>query len=70
MDINWISGFTIAVEQQGDAVVINANKEGLLSLANILTALSSETAIGAHVHLDQYNSLEDGSTELIIVKND
>ncbi|MBQ1725443.1 MAG: hypothetical protein II022_06200 [Muribaculaceae bacterium] len=70
MDINWISGFTIAVEQQGDAVVINANKEGLLSLANILTALSRETASGAQVHLDQYNSLEDGSTELIIAKND
>lgn len=70
MDINWISGFTIAVEQQGNAVVINANKEGLLSLANIFTALSRETASGAHVHLDQYNSLEDGSTELIIAKND
>ena len=50
--------------------VINANKEGLLSLANILTALSHETASGAHIHLDQYNSLEDGSTELIIAKND
>lgn len=70
MDINWISGFTIAVEQQGNAVVVNANKEGLLSLANILIALSRETASGAHIHLDQYNSLEDGSTELIIVKND
>ena len=67
---NMLKGGADRAATGENAVIVNANKEGLLSLANILTALSRETASGAHVHLDQYNSLEDGSTELIIVKND
>ena len=68
MVFNWEDGFTIAVKTEYDAVVISANKEGLVSLAHHLIALSEDTSQGAHFHLDTYNSLEDGSQELIIEK--
>ena len=67
MDFNWVDGFEISVEKQNDAVVLTANKEGLLSLANHLKALAEESP-GCHFHLDEYNSLEEGSAELIVVK--
>ena len=69
MEINWQTGFTIHVREARDAIVISANREGLLSLADILTALAEEPA-GTHIHLDEYNSLEDGSLELILERNE
>ena len=66
MEIKWEDGFTIKVSvDDGNTVVISANREGLLSLANQLTALANEHT-GSHIHYDEYNSLEDGSSELII----
>ena len=65
MDMNWVDGFTIKVRVENGNVVISANKEGLLSLANQLKTLAEE-AVGCHCHYDEYNSLEDGSCELII----
>lgn len=48
-------------------ISIIANKEWLLSLADNLIAIAhDECPPGYHVHLDQYNYLEDGSSELII----
>ena len=67
MKIEWVDGFDIRVKVDHDAVVISANKEGMLSLAKQLTALA-EAAPGQHIHYDEYNSLEDGSTELIVVR--
>ena len=67
MDMNWVDGFTIKVWGENGNVVISANKEGLLSLASQLKALADE-AVGCHCHYDEYNSLEDGSCELIIEK--
>ena len=68
MEINWEDGFTIKVSvEDGGTVVISANKEGLLSLARQLTDLANEET-GCHIHYDAYNSLEDGSSELIIEK--
>ena len=68
MEINWEDGFTIKVRvEDGGTVVISANKEGLLSLAAQLTDLANEKT-GCHIHYDAYNSLEDGSPELIIEK--
>ena len=67
MDMNWVDGFTIKVRVENGNVVISANKEGLLSLANQLKTLADEVA-GCHCHYDEYNSLEDGSCELIIEK--
>ena len=67
MEIEWVDGFEIRVKVDHDAVVISANKEGLLSLAKQLTALA-EAAPGQHIHYDEYNSLDDESTELIVVR--
>ena len=68
MDFKWEDDFTISVEIQGGKVVISANEAGLRSLANHFIALADEKARGAHFHLDENNSLEDGSTELVVQK--
>lgn len=69
MDIKWIDGSEISVsyDQLQDEVVINANLEGLLSLAGQLAALADGVP-GDHIHYDEYNSLEDGSAQLVICK--
>ena len=69
MDIPWTDGFEISVKSENGEVIISANKEGLLSLSRQLAALSDEKC-GSHIHYDEYNSLEAGSSELIIVKAD
>ena len=65
MRIEWVDGFEIRVSIENGEAVISANKEGLLSLAKQLTALAEEDT-GSHIHYSDYNSLEDGSAELII----
>lgn len=65
MDMEWVNGFEIRVTVNYGAVVISANKEGMLSLAKHLTALA-ESVSGQHIHYDSCNSLEEGSTEMII----
>lgn len=67
MKIAWQDGSNIHIRIEGDTVVISSNKEGLISLADQLHTLANEDP-GAHIHYDEYNSLEDGSNELIIVK--
>lgn len=67
MRVRWEDGFEIRAAIDGDEVVLSANREGMLSLANILHDLAGESP-GAHIHLDECNSLEDGSSELIIVR--
>ncbi len=67
MTINWVDGSEIRVSVEHGEAVISANKEGLLSLAQQLTALAEETA-GSHIHYDDYNSLEERSAELTIEK--
>ena len=64
MELNWADGFEIKVRAENSAAVISANREGLLSLADHLKSLAEEPA-GSHIHLDAYNSLEEGSSELI-----
>jgi hypothetical protein len=65
MNIEWEDGFTIKVKVEENTVVISANKEGLLSLARHLTDLADAEA-GNHIHYDEYNSLEEESSEMII----
>ena len=68
MDIEWVGDFKIEVGLDNDnAVVISANRDGLLSLARQLTTLADES-VGCHIHYDDHNSLEDGSIEMIIQK--
>ena len=69
MDIRWEEGFEIRTAISGDEATISANREGLLSLASILRDLAEE-APGTHIHLDQHNSLEDGSCDLIIERGE
>ena len=65
MKIEWKDGFTIRVKADNHTVLVSANREGLLSLAAQLTALAEA---GGHIHYDEYNSLEEGSAEMIIEK--
>ena len=63
--LNWEGNFTIKVSDINGSVSIEANTEGLVSLANHLLNLSqSSVPIGTHLHLDEYNSLEEGSLDL------
>ena len=63
--IRWEEGSLIRTETGEGEMTISANREGLLSLANILTELAAGVP-GDHVHLDEHNSLEAGSPELIL----
>ena len=65
MEFSWLDGSKITVRAESGAVVVSANREGLLSLARIMKTLA-EGEPGSHIHLDEYNSLEDGSAELIL----
>ena len=65
MKMDWMDGFKISVKIGNKEVAISANREGLLSLASQLQKLASGVP-GDHIHYDQYNSLEEGSMELII----
>ena len=67
MDLLGEEGFMISVGTDRNTVVIRANREGLLSLANHMISLAEE-APGSHIHLDENNSLEESSAELIIEK--
>ena len=67
MNIEWKDGYRIRVKKICNQVVISAHREGLLSLQQQLAALAEETP-GSHIHYDEYNSLEEGSAELIIEK--
>lgn len=67
MNIEWFDGFEIRVAAENGEIVISANREGLLSLAEHLTALADGVP-GDHIHYDEHNSLEEGSAELVIEK--
>jgi hypothetical protein len=65
----WEPGFEIIVEKGEDYVRLSANKEGLISLANhFLNLAQDQIPSGYHFHLDEFNSLEEGSCELILQK--
>ena len=67
MDIPWEGGFSIRTGVQMGAIVLSANREGLLSLSRQLAVLA-DAAPGSHIHYDAENALEEGSAELIIEK--
>ena len=69
IQFNWEENFEIEVKNEGGEVIISANNEGLLSLArHLLTLAQNEVPIGTHIHLDEYNSLEEGSIGLTFEK--
>ncbi len=66
MEIEWVEGFKITVNTcDNGEVIISANKEGLLSLAGQMEALAKGMP-GDHIHYDEYDSLEEGSPDMII----
>ena len=67
MKIDWVEGFEIKAAAENGEIVISANREGMLSLAKHLTALADGVP-GDHIHYDAYNSLEEGSAEMLIVR--
>lgn len=67
MEIKWEDGFEIRVRIEEKSAVVAANPEGLRSLAGILLTLAEQKP-GSHLHLDENNSLEGGSDELILVR--
>jgi hypothetical protein len=65
----WEEGFEIESSVNGKEITIIANKSGLISLArHLLTLAQDNVPAGSHFHLDQFNSLEEGSTGMIIVR--
>lgn len=65
MKTKWIDDFEIQVKIENGITIVSANREGLLSLAEQLMALADGVP-GDHIHYDEYNSLEPGSSEMII----
>ena len=69
LQLQWEKDFAISVNAPGNEVTIRANKNGLISLARLLLTLAQDSVPKhSHIHLDEYNSLEEGSTELILEK--
>ena len=69
LTISWENGFTIEVNSENNLAYIKANKQGLISLAiQLLTLAQDNVEPGKHIHYDDNNSLEDGSSELVIEK--
>jgi len=65
--LEWDQGFEVRAHMVGDDLILSANVAGLRSLARHFLALAQEVVpSGTHVHLDDSNSLEDGSTSLVL----
>lgn len=67
--LEWEDNFEISSNVQNNTVTITANQAGLISLArHLLTLAQVEVPTGSHIHLDDINSLETDSTEIIFEK--
>ena len=65
----WRKDFQIKTSIDGSVFVIKANKEGLISLAKQLLQLAQDgVPNGYHLHYDELNCLENGSSDLVIEK--
>lgn len=71
LEFVWEENFKIKTSAPFGTLTIEANREGLISLArHILHLAQDDVPSGCHIHLDEYNALEEGSLELIISKNE
>ncbi|TCL53498.1 hypothetical protein EDC14_10832 [Hydrogenispora ethanolica] len=65
--IEWLDGSIVESKIVGNTMLLKANKEGLTSLAQSLLTLAQEgVEPGNHIHFDEFNLLQDGSSELVI----
>ena len=63
----WEDNYEIHSLIQEGEIVIKANGRGLKSLASHLMALAEDgVPSGYHIHLDDLNSLEDGSCGIVL----
>ena len=70
LQLEWEKNFSIKVIND-DVITIKGNRAGLISLArHLLTLAQIEVPDGYHIHLDENNSLEDGSVDLILERDD
>ncbi len=66
---HWENGFKIETKIINGEFTITANKEGLISLATqLLTLAQEEIPNSYHIHLDEFNALEDSSVGITIEK--
>ena len=65
MEFVWEPDYSLKVTVLDGEVLISANREGLVSLSNHLLELSRQKE-PSHFHLDEFNVLEEGSSELIV----
>ncbi|WCT56221.1 hypothetical protein PQ456_01445 [Paenibacillus kyungheensis] len=69
LQLDWEEDFEIFSSVENDIVKIRANSAGLISLAKHLLILAqAEVPTGSHIHLDELNSLETDSAEIILEK--
>ncbi|HEX2696983.1 MAG TPA: hypothetical protein VHM28_04695 [Anaerolineales bacterium] len=70
LKFEWKANFHISIRIDNErTVLIAANSDGLKSLARHLLALAeAPVPKGYHFHLDDSNSLEEGSCELVIMR--
>lgn len=66
---DWDNGFRITLRVEEGQVYLQANNAGLRSLARLLLGLTVDRVQDwHHWHLDDLNSLEEGSAPLTIMK--
>jgi hypothetical protein len=71
LSVVWVPDFELTVEVRGAEVLIHGNAAGLLSLAQHLATLAEPgVPSGVHLHLDEHNSLQAGSAELVLERRD
>ncbi|MBS1625264.1 MAG: hypothetical protein JST83_14655 [Bacteroidetes bacterium] len=69
IQLKWDAEFEIDVRRNPKEIVIIANQDGLRSLArHLLTLAQDNVPSGAHIHLDEANSLESGSIAIVLEK--
>ncbi len=67
----WEDDARIGVRNLGSEIVIEANAAGLRTLAgHLLTLAEDGTRDGTHLHLEEYNGLEEGSAHLVLERCD
>lgn len=71
VQLDWDHGFELSVRVVRNEVILTGNSAGLRSFArHLLTLAQDGVPAGAHVHFDDSNSLEDGSSALIVERTD
>jgi hypothetical protein len=65
--VEWQIDCIATTEVNNGTILVRANQPGLMLLAQHLLALAwSEVPPGSHIHYDDMNFLQEGSTKMII----